>query len=349
MQFLNYLTYLILVVFTLYTSGCGGGFPPSELRNPRVEIQIEQPAKRIFLRHPSLNLVVNFAKIGDRLLVVGSDALCQISESSVQPTCFKYPIDLWDVQVVTIPELFYVANGGWGEPSVVVLNSANKILWRYDAKFEAMGKPIIVHNDGKPVIVLENEKIGWIFLDLFTGKQIKTEKSRGELLGSADFNGDGQREMLIGPSENIFIISTASGKNLAKLEVNFDYWYQPIITDSSSCLVLSASESFCLYNKQLIHYLTFVAPGAKFPLHAVSFFVPATKNGRFVALVKGRGGWHKSILYVYSHKGNLIYKEILNGDFQSVTTLRENEKEHAFLIGGRGEVIEYVFKNNTTE
>jgi hypothetical protein len=60
----------------------------------------------------------------------------------------------------------------------------------------------------------------------------------------------------------------------------------------------------------------------------------------FAALYKGRGGWHRSILYVFSSTGELVYKEILGDDFQSIAAVPSNEN-NAILIGGRNEVIRY--------
>lgn len=56
-------------------------------------------------------------------------------------------------------------------------------------------------------------------------------------------------------------------------------------------------------------------------------------------MYKGRGGWHKSLLYVFSGQGHLIYKEVLDGDFPSVAPYGQD----AFLLGGRGKVLLYDF------
>jgi hypothetical protein len=63
----------------------------------------------------------------------------------------------------------------------------------------------------------------------------------------------------------------------------------------------------------------------------------------FAALYKGRGGWHRSILYVFSSTGELVHKEILGDDFQSIAAVPSNEN-NAILIGGRNEVIRYSFQ-----
>jgi hypothetical protein len=58
-------------------------------------------------------------------------------------------------------------------------------------------------------------------------------------------------------------------------------------------------------------------------------------------LYSGRGGWHRSILYVFSSTGKLIYKEILGDDFQ--VSLQCLQTARIILIGGRNEVIRYSF------
>jgi hypothetical protein len=65
--------------------------------------------------------------------------------------------------------------------------------------------------------------------------------------------------------------------------------------------------------------------------------------GPFAVLVKGRGGWHRTILYVYDGKGDLIYKEILEDDYESITPYKVADDALAFFVGGRGEVWSYEF------
>jgi hypothetical protein len=45
----------------------------------------------------------------------------------------------------------------------------------------------------------------------------------------------------------------------------------------------------------------------------------------FAALYKGRGGWHRSILYVFSSTGELVHKEILGDDFQSIAAVLQTK------------------------
>jgi hypothetical protein len=39
-------------------------------------------------------------------------------------------------------------------------------------------------------------------------------------------------------------------------------------------------------------------------------FLGEGPNAPFAAIYEGRGGWHMSILYVFSSTGKLVYKEI---------------------------------------
>jgi hypothetical protein len=50
-------------------------------------------------------------------------------------------------------------------------------------------------------------------------------------------------------------------------------------------------------------------------------------------LYSGRGGWHRSILYVFSSTGKLIYKEILA--MISRVSLGAFKQQEIILIGGR--------------
>jgi hypothetical protein len=76
---------------------------------------------------------------------------------------------------------------------------------------------------------------------------------------------------------------------------------------------------YWMYDSKLNFVKKIVAEGALSPMHVTAaVFLGEGPNAPFAAIYEGRGGWHMSILYVFS-SGKLVYKEILKGNFQSIT------------------------------
>jgi hypothetical protein len=104
--------------------------------------------------------------------------------------------------------------------------------------------------------------------------------------------------------------------------------------------VLSLDQRVAIHDGKLGLLKTLRAPGADPPLQiAASAFLGTGPDAPFVAVYNGRGGWHKSLVYVFDAEGKPIYKEILDGDFQSVAPYGQG----AFLLGGRGKILLYSF------
>jgi hypothetical protein len=90
-------------------------------------------------------------------------------------------------------------------------------------------------------------------------------------------------------------------------------------------LCISAEEILEVYDSKL-KIVKYKAAGAGSKMHVVAAtFIGNAPDAPFAALYSG-GGWHRSILYVFSSTGELIYKEILGDDFQSITAVPSNSK-----------------------
>ncbi len=129
------------------------------------------------------------------------------------------------------------------------------------------------------------------------------------------------------------------------MEIGIDHWDEPLVAGRPvPFVVLSTNEELAVYDRALQEKRRFHTPGGTLPLHAAaaSFFDPGF-DGPFVVLVKGRGGWHRTILYVYARNAELIYKEVLGDDYQSLTPYTVADDALSFLVGGPGEVWSYQF------
>ena len=331
-----------LGVVVLLFSGCGGGAVPSELSTPRVLIAIQQPEKRLRYRDDRLNLVKHIIPVqGDRFLVVGDGRLCTVQPSGVPATCVDWPIELWELDVLVdnsgAPTTF-VGSGGWGKPSVAVLDLKGALKWKFDGGFDLMDDAFVVESADRGVVVVGNRTF-----DLATGAVLDVPCGCGAV-GSADFDQDGRRDLLQ-VRENLLRLVNGDGQELHRVQLDLGSWREPLVVRGTEpFVVLSSSEELAIYDGELKERRRFRTPGAQLPLHAAaaSFFGPGL-DGPFAVLVKGRGGWHRTILYVYSEGGDLVYQEILGDDYESIMPYTLADGALAFLVGGRGEVWSYHF------
>ncbi len=238
-----------------------------------------------------------------------------------------------------------VGSGLWGDPSAASINLDGSLNWRYDGGYDGMGRARYVDDGEDRLVVLGDETNQLLFLDFATGDSVRQDDP-ARVIASADFTGDGRLEVLLGAGETDFVLVDGGGTEVAELSVSTDYWYEPVLTSAGGLfLVLSAGNVLDVHDSQLGHVRRFDTLTPDSPLHVVS----ATFGGNgpdapFAALFKGRGGWHRSVLYLFAASGDLVYKEIFGGDFQSIYPLEEAGGT-TFLVGGRNEVWKYSFPN----
>lgn len=169
---------------------------------------------------------------------------------------------------------------------------------------------------------------------------------------SADFDGDGTPERIKPIPKAGFVLESATGDELARTHLErywvgteFGYWFEPAVTWSSPrFLLVSTDGALLLFDSRLREYRTLPTPGMQSPLH-VSAGAPldGVGTGAFATVFGGRGGWHRSILFVHSASNQVVYEEILGDDFMALWPLPVADGQYRFLLGGRGQVWEYSF------
>ncbi len=342
--------WLGVLMAVLLVASCGGGLPPKSLRKARVEVSEWTPSKELVFQKEGFGLVKAVLPLNDDagILVVGGGQVCRASLSQSEHQCVELTAGLSDLDVV--PNALgepsaIVGSGLWGNPSAASVNMDGSLNWRYDGGYDAMGRARYVDDGDKRLVVLGNEWNPLLFLDFATGDTVR-QSDPAKIIASADFTGDGRLEILLGVGETDFVLFDGGGTELAELSVSTDYWYEPVLTSAGGLfLVLSAGNVLDVHDSQLGHVRRFDALGADSPLHVeAAAFGRAGPDAPFAALFKGRGGWHRSVLYLFAASGDLVYKEIFDGDFQSIYPLEEAEGT-TFLVGGRGEVWKYSFPN----
>jgi len=340
---------ILAITISMFFTSCGGGSVPEYLREARVDVFIWTPKKEVVFTKDGLNLVKAIVPLKDStdFLIVSGKQVCRLVNNKLNPDFKVINPSLYNLAILrnTIGEPSYIIGSGlWGEPSAAVFDINGQLKWKKDYGYDAMGKAAVLDDGDERFVVLEKKEEGLLFLNFESGELVR-KGSPNRIIASADFSGDGRHEILVGLEETDFAILDGKQHELYKLSVSDAYWYEPVVTSSVlPFVVLSAGDLLDVYDSKLKLLKKFVAQGAVSPMHVVAAtFIGDGPDAPFAAVYNGRGGWHMSILYVFSSTGKLVYKEILKGNFQSITSVAQGD-EIGFLLGGRHEIYRYSFK-----
>ncbi|MFC1555348.1 hypothetical protein ACFL7D_12005 [candidate division KSB1 bacterium] len=283
----------------------------------------------------------------DEFLVVSSNKIGRVSTTGSDPEFFDIEIRLQEVKVVNNsndkPEAI-IGSGFYGKPSAAILNLEGQCMWRYDGGVSSMGRAAIIEDSDIRYVIVNKRREGLLFFDYESGEIIR-KGDPIDVKDWADFTGDNHQEALLSPSECNYTVVNGSGKEVASLSVSSDYWYRPIVIQfGHPYLVMSAGSVLDVYDSEMKQVKRYDAQGAS-PLHVVAAtYVGTGPDAPFVAIYKGWGRWLRSVLYVFSNDGTLVYKEILDDSYNSLTPLEGNDGT-AFLLGGRNEIFKYSFQH----
>ncbi|SDX46132.1 hypothetical protein [Flavobacterium degerlachei] len=345
----HFKTCICAITASLFLISCGGGTTPKYLSEPRVDVSKWTPTKEVVLKKDGLNLVKAIVLLQDstEFLIVSDKQICKLSNNKLNKECIILTPELSDLSIVrnTSEEPSYIVGGGiWGKPSAAVFDINGQLKWKKESGFDAMGKTAVLDDGEERFVVLENKNQELLYLNFETG-EVARKGSAKRIIGSADFTGDGHYELLAANGETDFAVFNGKAQEISRLTLSDDYWYEPVLTSSALPLVvISAEEILEVYDSKLKIVKKYKAAGAGSKMHVVAAtFIGNGPDAPFAALYKGRGGWHRSILYVFSATGELVYKEIIVDSFQSITAVPSNDKK-VILIGGRNEVIRYSFQ-----
>ena len=340
--------YFWAITISIFFTSCGGGGVPEYLKEAKVDVSTRTPIKEVVLKKDDLNLVKAIVPLKDssEFLIVSDNQVCKLLNNKLNPGKDIYNHELSDFSILrdSLGEPCYIIGSGlWGKPSAAVLDINGQLKWKKDYGYDAMGKTAVL-DDGDERFVVLKKKEELLFLNFESGEIVR-KGSPNRIIASADFSGDGHHEILVGLAETDFAILDGKQHELYKISVSDAYWYEPVVTSSIlPFIVISAGDVLDVYDSKLEHIKKFDAQGAKSPMHVVAAtFIGYGPDAPFVAVYQGRGGWHRSILYVFSSTGELVYKEILEGNYQSITSVPQTDGI-AFFLGGRNEVLLYSFQ-----
>ena len=331
-------------VVVLAMCACGGGSTPSVLSAPRVTVAVSQPNKELLYQNPQLNLIKRLSQLPDRrLLVVGNELMCTLERDRRVATCTRLPVDLWDLDVLTDAQgnpAAVVGSGGWGKPSAVVVDATGVLRWRFDGGFQVMDSPVVAGSAEHGLVLVGDHRF-----DIATGKEVQSALCKCGAIGSADFDDDGKLDLVQLANHELRIVdSEGHERSRRTVDSGLDPGFVFTTTGRDPFVLLSGTGRMTVYDRTLASRRTLQTPSDMPALQPVAAaFIDGRADGALAVLVKGRGGWRRSVLYVFSAENEIIYAEVLADDYGSLLTLAAADAERTFLIGGRGQVWSYRF------
>ena len=156
-----------------------------------------------------------------------------------------------------------------------------------------------------------------------------------------DLSGDIFRKWLFSFKDG-FSVRNYRGTCLGSFKPPTDYWYKAAVSSSEPNLIFVSTDRklFALSN-ELKKIIDLHTPEIIAPLHVLDGAILNIKNKKLiVSLYTGRGGWHRSILFIHDMEGRILYHEILNRH-KSIMPLNIKNKS-GFMLGGRGCIRLYL-------
>lgn len=248
--------------------------------------------------------------------------------------------------------IWYLNRGGGWQP-VSVYDKAGKCLWSYgnhekDETPDNMAGGDI-NGDGTPEFAIGCN--GGIITCLDKeGKSLWRQSSKGtwhtEII---DIDGDGKGEIVHSDADGLMVVRNQKGEivNTRKLpfyltEFNLINW--PNARSATQFLIAGAFyKIYVIDPKDGKIVASFDAPRALTNYIQGTFVHFANNTKPYLAVVVMiKATWQRSILFIYSPEGALIYQEILATYYPALTTLPGNRAGvESLLVGGPGVVWKY--------
>lgn len=356
---------VFLIVFPFILTSCGGGSPPKELLHGRVVIEKKHYQKTIFLQATGSNLIQELHKGNfdnsseEEFLVVGSNGAYLFTlDGKVKFKTNYEQYNLYDVRATDIDNngtYEFYSRALWGEPPVVVLDQKGNLIWQYKTgkEFPHLPFPVVIDIDGDNIKELIIPTANPYVFD--TKGALKKKSSFTLILGEdpevGDFDGDKVDDFLFySQSNNEFIIQKVTGEVILETKpqlANFTRSTTMWRDSSLAHILLVGSEKMQIINSKGEIVSTLNTPYTSYsyrtPTGTPLLLDENNKSYGYVSLIGGRGGWHRTVLYINSSSGELLYQEVIEEDCSSILTLNDMKgKEESFLVGCRNLVWLYT-------
>ena len=335
-----------LIIFAIFfLSNCCSLTPPikfgvltnneSIMKVPYVKINFDFKAEKI-----------DKGFIKDKIIVLGSSGLIIFDKKDLsKPKYIEYQTP--NPSLIRIDGEMYIIAGGGGFGKVGLINETGKLIWTYKPNPDSPNPDELIggdlNNDGVPEFYAATSDDGVHVLDT-NGKLVK--KFGSGYIGGVDLCTYNGNTVLIDLDINgKFHFWNYHGELIKTIKTKKDLWNFSIINwpsenhilikDGPSFYVLDFNGKIVFKKRAGFRILSLKGTGVNF------------KEGKnyLAVITETRPHYNRSILWIFSPKGDLIYKEVICST-EAIVAMKDKEKNKEYLlVGGCDSINKYEMCN----
>jgi len=144
-----------------------------------------------------------------------------------------------------------LVHGLWGEPALALLGRNGEVVWRYDAKFTAMGHFAVLAREGGTEAVIAERNKGLLFFDAITGKVRSTVQLTSQLTDVFRISGsDGHRYLMgLSGAGHVLVLTTAG--ELVRVTPNIGVFHAATSQGDNPVLFIAPRDTLYTLDEQL--------------------------------------------------------------------------------------------------
>lgn len=331
---------------------------PSPLREPGVLANKLRCKKKLFFARPGINLVWDLAQTTNvffppqtNIIVLTSEGVAHLTTGGREDRFVDFDIggDLYNAKFCDVDRdlgLETLGNLPDHRTDVLVDSRGSAIshfpACDYDAPLTAD-----IDGDGENEIILEgrSQQLEAWRLD---GTRIRSFQQDIRpwkySVVTDDVSGKANIVLYAYSTRGVIYLLDESGKVHSKLNPPYEFYDLSIPPEGEGALMFASGDEFFFCDSTGKALKVFSAPlGAYVRTLLCEKRVVADQNTCYIFLGKTKGAWGRSILYVFSDSGELLYQEILLDSCNALLVRggKSDPSEWSILVGTRNKVLEY--------
>ena len=308
--------------------------------------------REVFAEHPTINVVNTIMRVKrdglDGVLIVGSgntSMSCFVPDGGTA-SCAALKLTSVDAaQLVGSHDgdaTSLLVHGLWGEPALALLGRNGEVVWRYDAKFTAMGHFAVLAREGGTEAVIAERNKGLLFFDAITGKVRSTVQLTGQLTDVFRISGSDGHRYLMGLSGAGHVLVFTTAGEFVRATPNIGVFHAATSQGDNPVLFIAPRDTLYTLDEQLKRAGDWYAPQSA-DLRIAAVDRSGGPNGIVIALFIGSGSSrNKTGLYVFGPDRRLLHTETSLSPNSGLLLLSSSEHSVAFLVGDRGRTWRYT-------
>jgi hypothetical protein len=233
-------------------------------------------------------------------------------------------------------------SGLWGEPAVALVNASGDVVWRYDAKFTAMGHFALLRSSSGLEAVVAEPDAGLVYFDALSGKRQATVTLPGVLTDIFTLSKKDGQQYLLGVAGSGKIVALSAAGSVLKVSPSLGVFHAATAAGDSSVLFIAPADTVYAIDEQLQRSGGWLAPGSA-DLHITAIDRNAGPTEATVAVFVGSGSARLTTgLYAFGPTGQLLLRDQSLYPTSGLLLLRNDEHSMVFLVGDRERVWQYT-------